>query len=63
MGEKLLKYYKYIAEKKGIVGKIELAKQTTMPSTLAAIEPDTEDNVRLFRESVQQITGKPAPNL
>ncbi len=61
MAEKLLLYYKYVAEKKGIEGKMKLASETKIPSTIAATTPDTPENLAKFRKAVEIITGKPAP--
>ena len=63
MAEKLLLYYKYINEKEGLNGKLQLAKATKIPSTQAAIELDTPDKIQMFKKAIEQITGKPAPNL
>jgi len=63
MAEKLLQYYKYVSEKKNLLGKVELAQLTKIPSTQAAIELDTPDNLKLFRDAVAKITGSPAPFL
>ncbi len=63
MAETLLKYYKYVYEERGLLGKMELAQQTKIPSTLAATAPDNSENIELFREVVQKITGKDAPEL
>jgi hypothetical protein len=62
MGERLLKYYKYVTEEKGILGKIKLAKLTSTPSTLAATEEDSPENINKFKKAVEEITGKTAPN-
>ncbi|MFH0875033.1 MAG: hypothetical protein V1859_03785 [archaeon] len=61
MGEILLKYYKYVADLKGLEGKILLAQKTKIPSPNAAIEPDSAKNIELFKQSVTEIIGKPAP--
>lgn len=58
----LLKYYKYIREVAGFEGKIDLATTTKIPSTKAAIEPDTPENIKLFKNTIEKITGKPAPD-
>ncbi|MCE1189414.1 MAG: hypothetical protein LWX56_09760 [Ignavibacteria bacterium] len=58
MGEKLLRYYKFVAEEKGIGGKLELAKKTKIPSSLAALQPDSKENVAMFIQAVKEITGK-----
>ena len=56
MAERLLKYYKYITEQKGIMGKIELAKETTLPSVLAASEPDSVEKGGKKEPSLVQLT-------
>lgn len=56
-----MKYYAYIAEKKGLSGKIELAKITLMPGPKAALEPDSLQNIALFKEAVEKITKEKAP--
>jgi hypothetical protein len=62
MAEKLLLYYKYIGELKSLEGKIKLALLTKIPSTKAAFEPDSDENIKLFRDAFQDITGREAPN-
>ncbi len=63
MAERLLKYYKYVGDKAGLPGKMQLARVTKIPSTQAAMEPDSPETLRRFREAVAQITGAPAPDL
>jgi hypothetical protein len=63
MAERLLSYYKYVAETSGMAAKVKLATQTKIPSTKAALEPDSEANIQLFRDAVKAITGKEAPRL
>ena len=63
MAEKLLLYYKYVYEEKGLQGKFELAKETHTPSSEAAIELDTPEMIEQFKEAILTITGKPAPDL
>ena len=62
MAERLLQYYKYIREVAGFEGKIDLATSTKIPSTRAAIEPDSPKNIELFKNAIEKITGKPAPD-
>ncbi len=62
MAEKLMQYYKYMADEQGFPGKLSLARETKIPSAKAALKPDTPENINLFKEAVQKITGKPAPN-
>jgi hypothetical protein len=63
MGEKLLRYYKYIEENEGIFGKIRLAQLTHIPSARAATEDDTPELIERFKNATKKITGKAAPNL
>ena len=62
MAEKLLQYYSYIGKKQGPPGRVELAKQTKIPSVLASLEPDSPEMIALFKKAVEKITGEPAPN-
>lgn len=61
MAETLLLYYKYVAEKKGISGKVKLAQYTNVPSVVAALKPDSPELLSLFSQAVEKITGEPAP--
>lgn len=61
MAEKLLRYYKFITEKKGISGKVKLAQLTTVPSVVAALKPDSPELIKVFSEAVEMITGETAP--
>jgi hypothetical protein len=63
MAERLLLYYKYIREEKGLDGQVKLAQATKMPSTKAATEPDSPENIRRFRDAIKTLTGKDAPEL
>jgi hypothetical protein len=62
MAEKLLLYYKYIQEEMGFSGRTKLAIWTKIPSTLAATRPDSSEDIKKFKEVIEKITGKPAPN-
>lgn len=61
MAERMMQYYAYVGKEKGLGAKIELATATKIPSTTAATSPDSPENLKLFREAVEKITGKPAP--
>ncbi len=61
MAERLLLYFKYIKEEKGFEGQVKLAQATKMPSTKAAMEPDSPENIKRFREAIKLLTGKDAP--
>ena len=63
MGERLIKYYSYIDGLKGLQGKMDLAKRTKIASILAGTMADSPDNIEKFKQALQEITGKPAPNL
>jgi hypothetical protein len=58
MGQKLIEIYKFVADNSGIQGKMKLAIETKIPSTKAAFEPDSIENVELFKEKAMKITGK-----
>ncbi len=62
MAEKLLMYYKYIKTERGFEGEIKLAQMTKMPSTKAALAPDSPENLKLFREAIKSLTNKLPPN-
>ena len=61
MGEVLLKYYKHVTDEMGMNGKVKLAMETKIPSTQAAMTPDSPENINMFKAAVQKITGKAAP--
>jgi hypothetical protein len=62
MGERLLKYYKYVSDTSGALSKMQLATETKIPSIKAATEPDSPENIDMFKVAVAKITGKPAPS-
>jgi len=62
MGERLMKYYNLVAEKKGLVGKMKLAHDTKIPVTAAAMESDSPEKLAAFRKVVETIIGEPPPN-
>ncbi len=61
MGTVLMKYYKYISDEMGIKGKVNLAKETKIPSTKAAMAPDSDENIAIFKTTIKEMTGKEAP--
>ncbi|MBK8014124.1 MAG: hypothetical protein IPK13_22595 [Deltaproteobacteria bacterium] len=61
MGQKLLEYYRYIEQAQGMLARLKLAQETKMPSTRAAFEPDTVENIERFRKAVEKLTGQPPP--
>jgi hypothetical protein len=50
-----------MAELQGYKGKVELAHETFIPSSQAALEPDSPEKIKAFMDAVEKITGKPAP--
>ncbi len=63
MAEKLVLYYKYIGEQKGIEGRMLLASETKIPSILAPTTQETPEIIERFKKAIEKITGKPAPTL
>lgn len=63
MAERLIRYYKYVTDEGGMPAKLLLAQETLMPSAKAAVEPDSPENIQLFRRAVEKITKKAAPVL
>jgi hypothetical protein len=61
VADRLMKYYQYVSEEAGLSGKVKLAQMTKIPSTRAAMEPDTQDVIQRFQAAVKEITGKAAP--
>ncbi len=61
MAEKLVKYYKFVQDEKGLQGKMQLAMKTGVPSAKAALSPDSPDVLKKFQEAIKAITGKSAP--
>lgn len=61
MAEKLMKYYQFMGDKRGLAGKMSLAQETKIPSAKAAFEPDSPDNLTLFKKAIEKITGESAP--
>jgi hypothetical protein len=62
MAEKLLMYYKYIQEESGFSGRTKLAMESKIPSSMAAMKSDSPEDIKKFKEIIEKITGKPAPN-
>jgi hypothetical protein len=62
MAHRLMKYYQYTFEQSGLAGKMKLILMTRLPPSQAAIERDTPETMKKFKQFVTQITGKPAPD-
>jgi hypothetical protein len=63
MAERLIKYYKYMADTGGLELKMKLVSVTKVPSTIAAQVPDSPEILDRFQQAIRQLTGKPAPIL
>ena len=63
MGAKLMEYYKKMGDEAGMTGKVKLAQFTKIPSTKAALAPDSPENIEVFKKAYSEITGQPAPDL
>ena len=61
MGEKLMEYYSLVEEEEGLSGKMELAKQTNLPGTKASTAPDSQENIQLFEDAVEDILDEEPP--
>lgn len=61
MAEKLLKLYKFVQDNGGPKAKVEVAMASKMPSTRAATEPDSKENIELLSAAIKKVLGKPAP--
>jgi hypothetical protein len=61
MAERLLRYFKFVRELKGLDGQVKLAQETRMPSVRAETEPDSPENLQRFRQAVKRIIGKDPP--
>ncbi|WP_254822917.1 XylR N-terminal domain-containing protein [Haloglomus halophilum] len=62
-GEKLMEYYSYIEEQEGLEGKIQLAKETNLPETKASTAVDSKENIKMFRQAIEDILGERPPKL
>ncbi len=62
MAEKLVRIYQAIQEAAGLAGKTKLAMETKVPSTKAALAPDSAENLEKFRAAYAKITGQNPPD-
>ena len=61
MAERLLKLYKFAQDVGGAQAKVKLAMTTKLPSSKAAIEPDSKENIQLLSAAIKEILGKDPP--
>jgi|WetSurMetagenome_2_1015567.scaffolds.fasta_scaffold35674_4 hypothetical protein len=55
MAEKLLKYFNDAENLGRIKAKMRLAILTNMPSSKAAVEPDSPENINKFEKAMQEV--------
>jgi hypothetical protein len=55
MGERLLKYYSYTAQKGGLLLQMKLAMKTRLASDKARAVPDSPENIELFRTVLREL--------
>lgn len=58
MGVLLERCYDLVEEKRGLVGKVEVAARTKIPSTRARGVPDSPENLELFRKALMEVIGE-----
>ncbi len=63
MGEKLVKYYKFVGDQFGLSAKVNLAKETKIPSIKAAMAEDSDENIKIFKDAILKVTGQSAPDM
>ena len=61
MGKQLMAFYDFVDSEKGLLGKIELATRTKIPSTRAMMVPDSPERIAQFIEAIVAICGKKPP--
>ncbi len=61
MASKLEQFYDFAAKEGGAMARMRLAMMTNIPSTRAATEPDSPENIAKFKKAVKEITGKDVP--
>lgn len=62
MGEKILRYFNYIAELEGFKGKIKLSQKIKIPITQAAMMPDSPEYIETFKKAIEELTGRSVPD-
>lgn len=62
MGKILLKYYEHVIKVKGVEGKNQLGMMTKISSIVAPLQPDSPENIKLFRDAILKITGANPPD-
>ena len=61
MAERLLKLYKFVQDTGGPQAKVQVAMASKMPSTRAATEPDSKENIQLLSAAIKTVLGKDPP--
>lgn len=55
MGERLMKYYGYAAQKGGLLLQMKLAMKTRLASDKARTLPDSAENLVLFQKALREL--------
>jgi hypothetical protein len=63
MAEKLLRLYKFVQDSAGPHAKVQVAMASKMPSSRAALEPDTPENIRSLSAAIKSVLGKDPPSV
>jgi hypothetical protein len=63
MAETLIKYYQYVEKEYGVETKIEVAQESSLPSSKASLEADSQENIETLRTAIEKITGEVPPDV
>lgn len=61
MAEKLLRLYKFVQDNGGAQAKVHVAMASKMPSSKAAMEPDSKENIQALSAAIKTVLGKDPP--
>jgi hypothetical protein len=61
MAEKLLRLYKFVQDNAGPQAKVQVAMAAKLPSSRAAMEPDTPEAIRSLSAAIKSVLGKDPP--
>jgi hypothetical protein len=61
MAERLLRLYKFVQDSAGLQAKVQVAMASKMPSTRAALEPDSKENIQVLSAAIKAVLGKDPP--
>ncbi len=63
MAEKLLRLYKFVQDNGGLQAKVQVAMASKLPSSRAALEPDTPENIRSLSAAIKSVLRKDPPSV